>query len=472
MILVLGGVLFLAPLLSLFADPLPGHDVQRIAQIVLLMLAAGVAAAPRRWLANPRSVACAPAYEGEIVMAVLLGTVVLTGMVSIVLADRPAWALREAGLFLGLCGLAMAIARNTTTGASKRFCWAVLLGIGPYVLFVCCLIGAVLASHETLMRQAIFVGYSNFRFFNHVQTIAIPLLAIVGATAIVPPWARRTAFIVQVASFALVYFSAARASMLGLAVSVVVVAVLIPRQAARWLRHMVAAAMLGAVTYFVSFEGVLRLTHSGVDVSTTALLSNGESINLRQHLWRLALGDLMESPWWGIGPMHFAHRFNGEAAHPHNFLLQLLAEWGLPFTVAILVLAGIALYRLLRAVRTESTGDHATIGAGLTAACAAIAVDAMLSGNFVMPLPQLWIALTGGWLVCWMREATARGERTIRGAGGARSALGVWLIVASQAMLIGLTVPEISSLDHTLAAARTELRSDHFSPRFWSHGWF
>lgn len=472
MILFLGGVLFLAPLLSFLADPVPGHDVQRIIQIAVLVLAAGVVAYRMAWSAPSGLLDRMYGCRNTVLIQLLLSICVLTGAVAVLHAERPLWSLREAGLYLGLLGLVMAIACDDVVAANKRYCWAVLLGIGPYVVFVCSLIAAVLVSHEALIRQAIFVGYSNFRFFNHVQTIAIPLLATVCATSLLPPWARRAAFIVLVAAFALMYFSAARATFGAMCTGAIAVAIVAPRQAKRWLMNLTVAAVLGALMYLLLFEGLLRLTQSGIDVSTVDLLANGRSIDLRQYLWRIAFGDFMESPWWGIGPMHFAHRFNGEAAHPHNALLQLLAEWGLPFTFAIVSLAGIALYRLVSRLRLESPGERATIGVGVTCASIAIAADGMLSGNFVMPLSQLWIAMTAGWWVCWMRELNPPRESASAMTGVRRLALGVWLVVASQIALVYLTVPEALRLKQKLAVASAELRSDHFSPRFWSDGWF
>ena len=36
------------------------------------------------------------------------------------------------------------------------------------------------------------------------------------------------------------------------------------------------------------------------------------------------------SPWHGVGPMHYAAEVKGKAAHPHNIYLQMLAELGGP----------------------------------------------------------------------------------------------------------------------------------------------
>ena len=36
---------------------------------------------------------------------------------------------------------------------------------------------------------------------------------------------------------------------------------------------------------------------------------------------------MIANPLLGLGPAHFAYAYNGEGAHPHNFWLQLAAEW-------------------------------------------------------------------------------------------------------------------------------------------------
>jgi O-antigen ligase len=56
--------------------------------------------------------------------------------------------------------------------------------------------------------------------------------------------------------------------------------------------------------------------------------SNFASVGSRWTLWRISMEAALAHPLLGIGPMHFAYVDNGEGAHPHNFWLQLAAEWG------------------------------------------------------------------------------------------------------------------------------------------------
>ena len=43
--------------------------------------------------------------------------------------------------------------------------------------------------------------------------------------------------------------------------------------------------------------------------------------------------ELRSSPWLGIGPMQFAALASVVGAHPHNWPLQVAAEWGLLHSV-------------------------------------------------------------------------------------------------------------------------------------------
>ena len=68
-----------------------------------------------------------------------------------------------------------------------------------------------------------------------------------------------------------------------------------------------------------------------------------------------------------------------------------------------------ALRRFALAVRQCPDARQRDCGIGLFLACVAIAVDGLFSGNFVMPVSQVWIAFTFGWAMAWM--ASQRGAR-------------------------------------------------------------
>lgn len=334
-------------------------------------------------------------------------------------------------------------------------------------------------SEGTLLREQLIPGYSNYRFHNHVQCVTIPLLAVFVAR----PGASRAQYVLGFTVLALEFcwlaFTGGRATMLALAAGVCVVTVVYRFQSWRWLRAFGSCALVGAVLYWVLFAAVPSLfgiagDYTALDTVERSVADTGQT---RKLLWDLALRYIAESPWIGIGPMHFAHRINPEAAHPHNIYLQIAAEWGLPVLAIVLVFAGLGMRRLVRATRRSDNPEDATLGVGLTAACVAIAVDGAFSGNFVMPNSQLWIAFALGLAAAYVVRIEVRNAPAISRAPVGRTADIRWPIVVatvlSQVALWQGVWPEILDVSAHVDRVRAEIvTNERDNPRFWSHGWF
>jgi hypothetical protein len=121
----------------------------------------------------------------------------------------------------------------------------------------------------------------------------------------------------------------------------------------------------------------------------------------RSALWGFALELINSNPFKGIGPMHFAEiHYQQPVAHPHNIILQLLAEWGI---IATLLLTGIAIYGLVKWInfsrhQINSTPESTILYTALTAAFIAGNSHALMSGTWVMPLSQLSLIIITGWM--------------------------------------------------------------------------
>ncbi len=102
----------------------------------------------------------------------------------------------------------------------------------------------------------------------------------------------------------------------------------------------------------------------------------------RYDLWVLAIKVAISNPLFGIGPQHFAS-LSSFVAHPHNFYLNIAAEWGIP-ALLLLVYLTYKYYRHL----FQCLG-----GQVLLAVMVAILCDALWSGNTVYPISQMYILL-------------------------------------------------------------------------------
>jgi putative inorganic carbon (HCO3(-)) transporter len=101
----------------------------------------------------------------------------------------------------------------------------------------------------------------------------------------------------------------------------------------------------------------------------------------------------------GIGPMNYVCSSPELIGHPHNFPLQLAAEWGIPVALAACFIFLVLVWRVSQNVRQgrhDCAQDGELAGLLLTGVLAA-ALHACLSGVMVMPASQV-----AGMLICGM----------------------------------------------------------------------
>jgi O-antigen ligase len=388
---------------------------------------------------------------------------------SVLTASHPAMAAREVALLACCACIALAIACGNA-GRRDLIVTAVFASATYVAVLLLIAIGASL-SGLSISRSELPVGYDNYRFYNHVQTVALPLAVLAGALVADIAWLRRIAWLGTVGGFALLIATAGRGTALGILVAGFVAWVCFGRVASRLVATLALGAAGGMIICFVLFVGLPVLT--GAPVDGTEQYYGVRHDSGRFYLWQLAVDYVRESPWLGIGPMHYASRPNLKAAHPHNLYLQVAAEWGLPMLILMLGVVADGFRRIVRAVRECTDERLRTEGVGLFIVCVAIAVDAGFSGNFVMPVPQVWIAFAIGWTLAWYRAVTPTAAPTVISAkaGAAAWALAV-AAIGSQVWLVWHVWPEMTNLEAHLSAVTEKVANPRTNPRFWSHGWF
>ena len=160
------------PLVSLFASPMADHDVERIAQIGMGTI--GLAAL---WLDvyRLRAMEISP----RVLLLMVVATIFAIG--SIANSASMDWALREVDL-IAICAVcALAAYESFRARNAAQLLGYVVIVAYPLTLLILFLVVATLYSGDSLLRWELIPGYSNFRFFNHVQTVIIPLLVAAAA---------------------------------------------------------------------------------------------------------------------------------------------------------------------------------------------------------------------------------------------------------------------------------------------------
>lgn len=455
---------------ALFANFLlvAGHDAQRALEIVTLL---GCGA----WLATLR-----PAVAGQLFAGVAgkaLALFFLFGLLASIPAREPLLAYVEVSVFFllylaaagagaeiavrGLPAIVQLLKVVGVAGALYTFKFFVAY-VGSFIL------GIALAPDDFTP------GFSNIRFFNHAQTSTLPLLVLL--CCVTPRTSRlRWLWLAVTAYWWLALFAtSARGTLLGMAVACAVAVVLLRRAAVPYLKQMLFSALLGLIAYFVllvavpwllGVEGLNAFSHS---LQRTA----ADPASGRLNLWRRAVELAAAHPVLGVGPMHFAHygRSVHFGAHPHDWLLQIASEWGLPALVGLVVAIGTGLRALVRAARQvdANDADNGAAAVSLLVAGIALLVDGLVSGILVMPQSQLALALYLGCAIGWYRSRMP----SVTPAGTHMHGRAVLVAIAMAGLASALPEGLARLRGEPLSPALQAVNTGDDWPRLWKAGQF
>lgn len=426
------------------------HDQQRLYQLILLCAFAGAAAVFLLAPTLPRSA------------FILLYTVLGFGLLSTFFAEFPAWAFKEWARYVGLFILAMVIAY------SARQAW--FLKALLYLLAATAFLNAFQFLTYYLMAfvtgilmfnaDLLFNGFSNPRFLNQFQILFMPILAYLAfhhwqAAHRYSKLLASIIFATLLVQWCIAFSLGGRGLWLGLAVSHAALIVFFPRFW-RLLAVQAAAGLLGFIVFYLMFTVVPEW------LGQTSLVRDSMRFGLskREVIWQLAWDMFIANPWLGVGPMHFSAEVNSVAAHPHQVVLQWLAEWGIFATLAAIFIAVWGMLHGLRFVRSEKGQP---LDAALWMSILGALVLAQVDGVFVMPYTETWLAILIGLAMArWSRPTTAESR---------------WQIYSLRI----LTIPVILILGNVLinevptlaqdSEAHMEKHGTGYTPRFWMQGW-
>lgn len=444
-----------------------GHDRQRVIELVTLLFG-GILLAyrpPALWDRVGRSATRA------------LITFVVLGGVSSAFAFSPRSASFEVASFslLLLCGLAIAESLTRDKDAVVR----VLLAFGAvaalYALKIFCIYVSVWLLPAAPDPDDFTPGFSNIRHFNHVQTIGLPMLVLLYLRTPASSRLRHLWMATATIWWSVLFVTGGRGTGVGLIAAGVIIAILRRRAAWVFLRAMIFSLLIGAVVYELAFVIAPVIAGrapfgdaSAVLARTMANPSSGRTI-----LWKRALELIAAHPWLGVGPLHFAHERAG-AAHPHDWVLQIAAEWGIPALLAFCLALAFALRGLWRArmhiTATDTVNQNMLSAWGLIAV--ALLIDAGVSGSIVMPQSQLmivfYIACAAGWT--WSFNHGARTETD----GSMRTVNRVVAIAVAGTLAYAVTPKFIDKATDAQPTAQEVAVNGTTTwwPRLWRAGYF
>lgn len=433
------------------------YDNARLLQIfVLSILSLGALAIP-----SLRSGMVHVLREGPKPLQLGLVSVVLLALISALRAAMPMMALQEVALLALLCVLALSVAALATANR-KAVDIALLAAFEASVLvfIVVFWMARIAAIHvnQAFEWESPFITFANVRHFSQFQAYTLPLLAVPLASARLAFRWRVAAFLVAAHWWALQFAVGTRAVWFAIALSALILAVILRREALAYLRWLGLAIAGGCLLHFAltflvlgDAPGLSEIGRRGFDTSN------------RTELWSTALGMVREAPWLGVGPMHFSFRNFEWAAHPHNAFLQLAAEYGLPATAIICALTAYLLRQCARWAKASTSPDDRLLNHCLLAALLTGLADSLVSGNTLMPVAQMTVFVLIGWVVGRNANVPVPSETTASKTGG----LAVAALSVACAVIVGSGAVRYYNY-WDARQFRVPAGSSH--PRYWEEG--
>lgn len=463
-LLLLEAFLLVGPVVR-FSDNVAVHDLQRIEQIIFLAFL--TLSSIWLWRSNTADIlGCPPRWVAYLW---LLGLGL--GLGSALISTYPRFAgLEWASLILLSWATIVTAGQSRSQGNDFDHSASRVAILVVFFLCLMALLKYCIALYMNLPIESAKLfkdSFNNPRFFGQAATILLPVLAY-------PLLANRLSKTKNMAIYALLatfwmlaIASGTRGTWLGMSVAAVMIALVSWRASRSWLKIQALACLAGLLLFAVLFLWLPDAAqHHNVVLENR--IENPLSLSKRDVIWSLAWQQILEHPWLGIGPMHLATLHNPVAAHPHNALLQLAAEWGLPATLALIGALAYGMLALLRRIRQFRQQDNVPLLICLAASLLAATTQAMVDGVIVMPYTQTLLVFVAGWTIgIYFRDANR--IELVCSSKPKQAA-----ILLLPALALGLMVwgvyPEILQRAE-ISRALIDQGMTPFKPRYWLHGW-
>jgi len=305
--------------------------------------------------------------------------------------------------------------------------------------------------------------FDHKRFFNHTQTWTLPLL--VGLTAFYKRKEHeklQSILLIVLASFwwMLIFASGGRGSMLSLILSLGILTMIWGKDLIPFLKFGSISLVLGALNYLIIFRWI---PSSNADLP---LLRSSDSGRL--DMWQRALESWLQNPLFGIGPMHYSKLESAPTfAHPHNFYIQFLTEWGLIAFIALAFLIGFLVKNVIdnypdKNQKFQSRFLYISVSWSLSAAL----IHAFFSGVFHTPLSQIWFVLLISWLIGFNRKKSSGTQfNTVR-----RYASFTYVVLIL--IVSSIVYDDVLTIYQGYEEYISNYPESKFYPRFWRQGLF
>jgi hypothetical protein len=307
-------------------------------------------------------------------------------------------------------------------------------------------------------KSALF-GWSHPRFFNQIQVWTLPLF-IVGAIRFKADHPIFSKVFLFLAGFwwCLLLGAGGRGATLCLVIAGAILLIALGKKGKQWLKTYSFTFAVGTAAFFLIFyvlgstpAYMLRTTSSG-----------------RLEIWQNVLSGITANLFLGNGIYQFsALENNFEWAHPHNSVLQIAYEFGVPVLIILALVVCLGLYLFIsQNLSDDISSGELNIRAGLTVSLLAGCGYSLVSGVIVMPLSQIWMALVVGWAMGMYRLHTKQNLETT---SKAKIIFGKFCVAATVFFLSYSIIADVPELKRN-QELYNQKHDNIYNPRFWQQG--
>ena len=381
------------------------------------------------------------------------------------LAISPRHAMIETSLFAGLSYLAIYTARLYREDGRqliKRLTYviwgSILLSMAAFY------VGYITATifKTPVIWPGPITGFNNVRFFNQYQLwtlglIVLPLLTFNLNNVRSRYWLH----LGLICWWVLLFHTASRGALLAWGLGILITSAVYRKLAWPFIRLQLIHISGGFLSYILLFELIPYLRNFAVVTGTIVRDTTSDRIEL----WKQALLLIQDHPVFGVGPMHFAW-YSPISAHPHNSVVQIMAEWGLPAAALILLVTCCGLFSWLKKfnvgnLQTQTDSDR-NLAIILFFTIVTNTAYSLVDGVIVMPISQVMMFTFIGLMIGYYNHSSIAEVAVVKRKSLITPLLaGIVLIT-----LIWSTLPEILQ-NATGNEKRFSMGYTAMGPRFW-----
>jgi len=354
------------------------HDSQRMVSSVLIALALSISL-------------CTVQVSTQTIK--ILGVAYLWGLTIVYLSPLPLWSMLEFGLLFSVALLAVTLIQKLNSFHILHLANIFVVVQAFYAVHNLTDYFVVVTTGVKLEPYSLANGFSNTRFYGQFLTWTMPFT--IGALAVNKQYLyRKPIALLLIVEWGLQFLTLNRSFLLAMAATLPAVWWVAKEYWVRYAKWLLMTACGGFILYVLMLYVLPNLLE--IDVSYAVKFSSGRDIldsSGRVQLWSDTLHLMMKNVWLGAGPMMTALDSTSKiAAHPHNFVLQLLAEWGIPFTM-LLAMGSIFGMLKWRALIRYSPIERTPLALPIAASLSAGSVAGLFDGLIVMPVSLVYMTL-------------------------------------------------------------------------------